>query len=248
MILFLLLNIFLLNTKLFSAEEQKFLDPINTVRNRQITAESFIREAFLVIQKDKEYATRSFLGGFIGLFTLTKGIDKHAENKLLQTIRTIEIYREKLKQEPNQLKSLITSLDELKSQNRNIKKYMLGSIIITIFSFFLSQYFYKKAEKKLENNLEIALAPETAALWNNLFQIENKESLDKDFLNTITEAERIEEKKINKKINFFKKIIKIRQLVKETNKSENLTKEEKRNIQIKIANLLLFYPCSSNDE
>ncbi len=30
--------------------------------------------------------------------------------------------------------------------------------------------------------------------------------------------------------------------MQETNKSENLTKEEKRNIQIKIANLLFFYP------
>ncbi len=204
--LFLLLNIFLLNTKLFSAEEQRFLHPINTVTEVGITREDLITETSNIAEKDKnlKYAKISLLGGSIAYLSSMIGIVSHAENKLLQRIRTIEISIEKLKQETNQLlnKSFITSLDELKSENRNRKKYILGGIIISIFSFFLSEYFYKKAKKKLKNNLEIAAAPETAALWNNLFQIENKEPLDENFFNSIVETERRERKSISKKYIF----------------------------------------------
>ena len=248
MILFLLLNIFLFNIELFSAE-QRFLHPGNTVTERPITGGDFIPEVFYIMQNDKnlKYAKISSLGIVIGLLSSILNINRYKHNKLLETITKIEIDIEKKKEILNQTRqslitNLTTRLNELKSENRNCKKYILGSLIIIILSGLLKEYFRQESIKEGINNLTIACQPETANLWNTLFEIKTKESHNKDFFNIFAAPEEREQKNISKKINFFKKIIKFKQMIHKTNKLESLTKEERNHIQIKIANLLLFYP------
>jgi hypothetical protein len=112
-----------------------------------------------------------------------------------------------------------------------------------ILSVILVEYFSEQSRKRFKNILDIVRSPETTNLWKTLFPIEGRELSkddDKDFFNAMTSTEETEQKKINNRIQFFKKIIKINMLFQKINQLD-LTPEENRNINIKIVNLLLCY-------
>lgn len=154
-------------------------------------------------------------------------------------IKSKAIIKEKMKHiyEENtisHINEIFANIDEIcakkESKNKNLKKYIAGSFIFMILSGLLSKYFLEEAKKRFKNNLNLARSPETINLWKTLFQIEEKELSkedNKDFFNTITSPEETEQKKINNRMQFFKKIIKINMLSQKTNQLD-LTLEEKK--------------------
>lgn len=216
MIFFLLLNILFFNIEIFSAEQSKsFLTPEGMIaEDRHGRIKSSL--AFFAFKLAEE--ERSFIKGYRSLFSVFFGSIMYigAASSIIDM---------------SQLISAKPLLIESTPIIRKISiKITSASFIFMILSGLLSKYFLEEAKKRFKNNLNLARSPETTNLWKTLFPIEGRELSkedNKDFFNTITSPEETKQKKINNRMQFFKKIIKINMLFQKTNQLD-LTLEEKK--------------------
>lgn len=230
MIFFLLLNILFFNIEIFSAEQSKsFLTPEGMIaEDRHGRIKSSL--AFFAFKLAEE--ERSFIKGYRSLFSVFFGSIMYigAASSIIDM---------------SQLISAKPLLIESTPIIRKISiKITSASFIFMILSEILLTCFLERSIKRFQKNLDIVRSPETTNLWKTLFPIEGRELSkedDKDFFNAMTSTEETEQKKINNRMQFFKKIIKINMLSQKTNQLD-LTLEEKKNMNTKIANIIFYYP------